>query len=223
MKTKALEEYNINDYDLVIFDCDGTLVDSEHLSNSLLAEMLRELGVECSNEEIITLFSGTSFMKINSYIQETVDVAPDFDFEREFRKRSKILFENKLQPIDGVMKFIESIETKICVASNGPQEKMKVTLAATGLRKYFPDDRIFSAYDIQKWKPEPDLFLFSASEMKTSPNKSLVIEDTIHGAMGAINANIDVLVYSPDKINSQFVEKGIPTFASYNLLIDSIL
>ncbi len=223
MKTKALDEYNIRNYDLVIFDCDGTLVDSEHLSNTLLAEMLRELGVECDNQEIIDLFIGTSFEKINNYIQDNVRKSPKFDFEQEFRKRCKIVFEQELRPIEGVVKFIESLKTKICVASNGPQEKMKVTLSTTGLNKYFPDNCIFSAYDIQKWKPEPDLFLFSASAMDTSSTKSLVIEDTIHGAMGAIHAKMDVLAYSPDKNDNQFAENGIPTFASFAELMNSIL
>jgi len=223
MQTKTIEEYSIHDYDLIIFDCDGTLVDSEHLSNTLLAEMLRELGMECDDEEIIRMFAGTSFEKITSYLKETLTSGPPFDFEREFRKRSKVIFENELLPIEGVKQFIEALDCKKCVASNGPREKMQITLSATGLKSYFPDDCIFSAYDIQKWKPEPELYLSTAATMDISTDKSLVIEDTYHGAMGAVNANIDVLVYSPKNTDSQILQKGIPTFASFRQLANSIL
>ena len=223
MKTKAIEEYSIHDYDLVIFDCDGTLVDSEHLSNTLLAEMLRELGMECNDEEIIEMFAGTSFEKITAYLEETLASGPPFDFEKEFRKRCKVIFENELLPIDGVKQFIESLDCKKCVASNGPLEKMQITLLAAGLKSYFPDDCIFSAYDIQKWKPEPELFLHTSATMDIPPNKCLVIEDTYHGAMGAINANIDVLVYSPKNTDNKLLQKGIPTFASFRQLANYIL
>ncbi len=80
-----------------------------------------------------------------------------------------------------------------CIASNGPQRKMKVSLEASGLKRYFPDENIFSAYDIQKWKPEPDLFLHAARSCYTDSKNCLVVEDTIHGIMAAKEAKMHVV------------------------------
>lgn len=224
MKTKALNQYNISDYDLVIFDCDGTLVDSERLSNRIIADMLRELGVECTDEEVMDRFAGTSFDYINDYLTESLKLNLDFDFEKVYRKRSKVVFEKELLPIAGVPEFLHHLSTPICIASNGPKEKMMVTLEVTDLLKYFTTGNMFSAYDIQKWKPEPDLFLLAAQEMGVKPSKCLVIEDTLHGAMGAIRAHMEVLVYVDDDAKKEeFHGEGIITFDSYELLLATLL
>ena len=223
MKTKALNQFNISSYDLVIFDCDGTLVDSEHLSNRIIADMLRELGIDCTNEEVLERFAGTSFDYINTYLSETLQLNIDFDFEAVYRVRSNEIFEKELLPIEGVPQLLESINTEICIASNGPKEKMNVTLKVTGLLKYFSSGNMFSAYDIQKWKPEPDLFLLAAKQMGVVPEKCLVVEDTLHGAIGAVRANMDVLVYIDNESKKdEFDHEGITTFDSYATLKSAI-
>jgi len=183
-------------YDLIIFDCDGTLVDSEKLSNSLIATMLREIGLSVSNEACLDLFKGKSFADIEAYIDQNLDHQLEFNFQESFRQRSKILFEAELKPIEGVETFLSSLQVKKCVASNGPQIKMKTTLEVTGLSKFFTKENIFSAYDINSWKPKPDLFLYACEMMKVLPEKTLVIEDTEVGGIAANKASIDVILFA---------------------------
>jgi len=204
-------------YDLIIFDCDGTLVDSEILSNSLIATMLREIGIATTDEECIALFKGKSFADIENYIDQKLDHQLEFNFQESFRQRSRILFEAELEPIKGAEAFIQSLGMPICVASNGPQIKMKTTLSVTGLDKYFPDGTIFSAYDFQTWKPEPRLFLEACRRMGSVPEKTLVIEDTVVGGIAAQRANMDFLIYDHEN-TLEFKELGFRTFNRYEEL-----
>jgi len=211
-------------YDLIIFDCDGTLVDSEELSNHLIATMLREIGITISDQESVNLFKGKSFADIENYISQNLDHSLEFNFQESFRQRSKILFEAELEAIEGAESFIKSLNIPICVASNGPQIKMQTTLAVTGLDKYFAPPTIFSAYDIQIWKPEPDLFLEASKAMGSTPEKTLVIEDTVVGGQAAKNAGMNFLIYCAGE-TSEFDALGYQTFSSYKELsfkIDSI-
>lgn len=204
-------------YELIIFDCDGTLVDSEGISNTIIAELINESGIAITAEEAIEKFRGTRFAKIVNFMEEATGKPIDYNFELEFRKRSKTKFENELQPIPGVIDFIEALPIPFCIASNGPQIKMETTLPATGLDKYFNNKNTFSAYDIGHWKPSPELFQYSALAMDCPIDKCLVIEDTISGAMGAVNANIDLQVYAPEDPN-QFTSQGMNVFSDFDEL-----
>ncbi len=201
-------------YDLIIFDCDGTLVDSEHLSNHLIATMLREVGINISDEASIEKFKGGSFNDILNFIEQQLNHKLEFNFEESFRQRSKILFEAELQAIEGVIPLLKKLNVAKCVASNGPQRKMRTTLEVTGLMSYFDKTEIFSAYDIQVWKPKPDLFLYACEKMGVAPSKALVIEDTITGGLAAQNAGIDLIIYSPEN-DEEFSKAGMETFSDY--------
>ena len=183
-------------YKLVIFDCDGTLVDSEPVSNQLVAEMMNELGIEMTREKSIQLFAGKKFEDIERYISERVQLDVGLNFEFEFRKRSRYAFENHLKAIPGVESFIRSLNIPFCVASNGPKEKMKVTLKVTGLDKYFDTHSIFSAYDIHSWKPDPGLFHYVCKSMGYKPEETIIFEDTISGVKAANEAGIDCMVHT---------------------------
>lgn len=205
-------------YGLVIFDCDGTLVDSEPVSNQVVADMMNALGIEMTKEKSIELFAGTQFSFIHQYVIDRVDLADDFNFEKEFRRQSKVAFEKHLNPVPGVRTFIESLTIPYCVASNGPKEKMTVTLKVTGLDKYFEEQKIFSAYDINSWKPDPGLFLHAADSMGFKPEETIVIEDTISGVMAANNAGIDCMVHR-DNIDDTFKGLDYKTFDDFSKLV----
>jgi HAD superfamily hydrolase (TIGR01509 family) len=198
-------------YDLVIFDCDGTLVDSEPLTNRLIAEMINELNISIDTKTCLGLFAGKTIGHITTFIKEQGVSIDDKKFEVSYRERCFALFNDELKPISGVGDLLKGLTVPYCVASNAPKRKMEITLPATGLAKYFSEDRIFSAYDVQQWKPEPALFLYAAQKMNVHPSRCLVIEDTWSGAMGAVNAQIDVLGYNPHGDWQLYID-GVPNF-----------
>jgi len=200
-------------YELIIFDCDGTLVDSEPLTNRLIADMITEMGIPMDQNESLRLFAGKTLKHITSFIASSGVHIDDQKFEDEYRHRCLGLFNEELEAIPGVQSLINQLNIPFCVASNGPKKKMDVTLPAAGLEKYFPPERIFSAYDINHWKPDPELFLHAAECMNVSPSKCLVIEDTWSGLMGAVNGGIDVLGYNPHGDKRMFVN-NVPNYKS---------
>jgi len=223
MKTNSHKDYKLDNYDLIIFDCDGTLVDTESISNEIVGQLIRDLGLDITNKEAHDLFVGTSFETINDYLKSKIKGELKFDLEKEFRIRSKIRFEKELKPIPGALEFIEKINKKICVASNGPKEKMIVTLGATDMLKYFNDENMFSAYDLGKWKPEPDLFLHACKSMNVRTERVLVIEDTLPGVMGGINAAIDVIAIGETIQQTTLEELHVPNFATYRALSNHLM
>ena len=210
---------NIKQKDLYIFDCDGTLVDSETLTNKIIASMLTEIEIPTTTEESLELFAGKKFKDIIAHISKAKPKYDNRQFEKDFRARCTIAFNTELKTVEGVEKLLDKISTHKAIASNGPRVKMDITLKVTDLNKYFPAEHIFSAYDIQKWKPEPGLFLNVLKYFDVSPNKALVIEDTISGVMGAINAGIDVVAINPYE-DQEIIDTGIPSFKTMREIKD---
>ncbi len=209
-------------YDLVIFDCDGTLVNSEPITNRVVAEMMVEKGIPMTLERSVELFAGTKFYKIAQYIDDRTGPIDYAETEREFRARCKVVLEKEIEPIEGITEILDVLSVPFCVASNGPREKMEVTLEAAGIMHHFIGDRIFSAYDIQVWKPQPDLFLYAVEQMNGTKQSALVIEDTISGVMGAINAGIDVWAFCP-KGDPEIATLGIPIYGDMKELKSDLL
>lgn len=174
---------------LFIFDCDGVLVDSERLSHIVLREMMIELGVSISFEETVHRFIGTSTPVCLARVAELVKRPLPTDFFAQFARRTRLAFEAGLKAVPGVEDVLDSILVPYCVASNGDHAKVNFTLDHTGLLGRF-EGRIFTAEDVERPKPAPDLFLHAARTLGADPKSTTVIEDTPTGIAAAKSAGM---------------------------------
>ena len=177
----------IDQFDLIIFDCDGVLVDSERLSLRVDSLFLDRLGWPMGEAEIIERFVGRSDADMRAEIEERTGRPIPADVDREFDRVYRETFEAELRPVDGIVQALDEIVATgvpICVASSGGHAKIRRSLELTGLTSYF-DERIFSAADVALGKPAPDLFLHAASWMGAAPSRSAVVEDSTFGVDAA--------------------------------------
>lgn len=182
-------------YDLVIFDNDGVLVDSEPISNTLLAGYLTELGHPTSYEESLRDYMGAAMHRVHDVVLERSGQRLPEDFDEVFHARVFAAFERELEPVDGIVEVLEKLTADgvpYCVASSGSHERIRVGHRKTGLDKWFGDERIFSSQDVGRGKPAPDLFLYAAERMGVPPEKCLVVEDSPLGVQAAVAAGMDV-------------------------------
>ncbi len=198
--------------DLVIWDCDGVLVDSEWLGAKAFMEIINELGGNVSVEYVYNTLKGGSIHKSVSFVHEHVDVPLEFDIEEIYRKRSDELFERELKAINGVDIILQKITGKRCIASNAPKVKIFKNLSITDLKQYFSDEDIFSAHDINAFKPMPDLFLYAAAMMGIAPEKCVVIEDSIHGAEAAKRAGMKCFGFTEATDPTEFLKQNAVPF-----------
>lgn len=178
-------------WDLVIFDCDGVLIDSELLSIRADRECLAECGIELSVDEIRDRYTGISFAGMVADLEARHGPLPA-DFADRHRTRLWPLFETELQAIPGVGAVLDSLTCKICVASSGRPERLKHALSLVGLYDRF-HPHIFSATEVPRGKPAPDLFLYAAERMGVMPERCVVIEDSLPGVTAAVAAGMRVI------------------------------
>ncbi len=200
-------------FEAVIFDCDGTLVDSEVLGIQVLVECVAELGLAFPLEEAVARFTGAKMADSIAIIEQRLGRPVPGDFVPEMRRRMVEVFRERLQPVEGVEAVLQSLSIPYCVASNGPREKMEVSLHVTGLLPYF-HGRIFSAYDIGSWKPEPGMFLHAAQALGVAPERCAVVEDSLLGAQAGKAAGMRVFGYDPTGYGANLAEAGAQTFSS---------
>jgi len=200
-------------YDLVIFDCDGTLVNSEPLTMKLLAKMMLEIGVKEDYEWLLENFAGKNMKAITDLIEDHIGPFDTEAFEEDYRTRCADLFQEELQPIAGVIDLISSIPCAKCIASNGPQRKMKLSLSCTEIDRWFHTEHIFSAYDIQKWKPDPALIHYALERMNVRASKAVLIEDTMSGVMAGLKAEVDTIAFNP-KQDQKLLNSGATNFSN---------
>ncbi|UFR03062.1 HAD family hydrolase [Streptomyces sp. Go40/10] len=182
-------------YDLVIFDNDGVLVDSEPISNRLLAAYLTELGHPTTYEESIRDYMGSAMHRIHDLILERTGQRLPADFDEVFHRRVFAAFERELQPVAGVTGVLEKLAVDgvpYCVASSGSHARIRVGHRTTGLDRWFTEDRVFSSEDVGRGKPAPDLFLYAAERMGVAPERCAVVEDSPLGVQAAVAAGMDV-------------------------------
>ncbi|MDQ2677282.1 MAG: HAD family hydrolase [Actinomycetota bacterium] len=179
--------------ELVIFDCDGVLVDSERLAVRVESQLLTEMGWPLTEADVLDRFVGRSDAHMIGEIEAHFG-RPVPDFTEQYRLRLFEAFEHELTPVAGVIDALDAIGLATCVASSGTHEKMARTLGSTGLFDRF-DGRIFSATEVERGKPAPDLFLFAAAEMGVPPRACAVIEDSRAGVEAARAAGMSVFGY----------------------------
>ncbi|MGW5089911.1 HAD family hydrolase [Streptomyces coelicoflavus] len=182
-------------YDLVIFDNDGVLVDSEPISNRLLAGYLTELGHPTSYEDSLRDYMGGAMHRVHDLVLERTGRRLPEDFDDVFHGRVFAAFERELEPVPGAVDVLEKLAADgvaYCVASSGSHERIRVGHRKAGLDRWFDDGRIFSSQDVGRGKPAPDLFLHAAGRMGVAPERCAVIEDSPLGVQAAVAAGMDV-------------------------------
>ncbi|WP_346837960.1 HAD family hydrolase [Microbulbifer sp. SAOS-129_SWC] len=184
--------------ELVIFDCDGVLVDSESIVCRILAEEMNKLGMTTTPEALDEQFSGRPAKDCLLEIETRYGGPLPDDYFGNTERRIREAFHTELEPVAGIgdlLDHLQQVNLRTCVASSGSHDKMRLTLNKTGLYDYF-DGRIFSADDVSRGKPHPDLFLFAAQTMGVEPQRCLVVEDSIAGVTAAVAAGMPVVGYS---------------------------
>ncbi len=183
----------------IIFDCDGTLVDSEMLSNEVLVEAVAEHGLNLSVDEATLAFRGGKMADCVAHLEALLGRPLPEHFVPTLRSRTADAFRTKLQPITGALELIRWLADRswpICVASSGPVEKIELSLSLTGLSPFF-EGRIFSSYDIGAWKPDPSLFLHAAKAMGVRPDDCAVVEDSLPGIRAGLAAGMAAFAFQP--------------------------
>ena len=187
--------------DLIIFDCDGTLVDSEFLCNLALQQQLAEFGINSDAEELMAMYRGVKLNVTLSCLESEFKMTFPSSFIPDYRLKVRHLFDQQLKANVGVDELLASLTIPFCVASSAPRAKIEHALKVTGLAKYFVSENIFSSYEIDSWKPEPDIFLHAAKTMKFEPAQCCVIEDSLVGLQAANAAKMKSVYYAPELLD----------------------
>ncbi|MFD1746836.1 HAD family hydrolase [Rhizobium helianthi] len=180
---------------LVIFDCDGVLVDSEPLSVRVLMDAVAAHGGTLSEAEAYRRFLGRSMATMVSILDEDFGIAADAAFLEGMRRALYQRFEEELQPIEGIANALQQMPWRKCVASSSQPERIRLSLRLTGLQNFF-EPHIFSATMVKRGKPEPDLFLHAAAEMNAEPSQCVVVEDSPAGILAAKRAGMRVFAFT---------------------------
>ncbi len=178
--------------DLIIFDCDGVLVDSEVISCRAHADVLTRYGYPITSEQVFDRFLGRSARQAHAEVEGELGRALPDEYHAALQGELYRTFEAELEAVAGIHEALDQIALPACVASSGSHQRMRISLGRTRLHERFAPN-IFSASEVANGKPAPDLFLFAAQKMKTKPERCLVIEDSISGITAARAAGMTVL------------------------------
>jgi HAD superfamily hydrolase (TIGR01509 family) len=216
-----MNDLPMNDLELVIFDCDGVLVDSEAISNDVLARRLSAEGLQTTLAQARRDYQGLLLSEVVLSAEAQLGRKLPEDWLDAYERERNDAFRRDLEPVAGAAEAVARVLAAgiaVCVASQGKPEKIRLSLELTGLRDRFPGAALFSAYEVARGKPHPDLFLHAASAMGAEPARCAVVEDTPSGAMGAVAAGMRVLGYSADSDEPALRRAGAETFTSMDQL-----
>lgn len=185
--------------ELVIFDCDGVLVDSEIIANQIMSDYVTRHGAPMSPDDCLQHLVGLSLTSCRTRIRDLHDVEMPDTYVDDIRSLTAEALADQVEAVPGVHDTLETLRSlagiSVCVASSGTPDKMALTLGRTGLDTFF-DGQVFSAVSVERGKPAPDLFLYAARQMGIAPEKAVVIEDSPYGVQGAKAAGMTALGFA---------------------------
>lgn len=180
--------------DLLIFDCDGVLIDSEVISARVLVELAAEAGARFDAAHVREHFLGRSFPTVAASIRDSFGIALPPDFEARYRAQLLARFEAELRPMPGVLDLLGRLAVPACVATSSSPPRAARSLAIAGLDRFFP--QVFTASLVPRGKPAPDLFLHAAAAMGAAPDRCLVVEDSRPGLLAGRAAGMEVAFFA---------------------------
>ena len=199
-------------FDLVIWDCDGVLIDSERLAIRTESQILTELGWPLSEADVLELFVGRSSRYMQTVIEEKL--GRPVDWKNQFERRIREASERELAPVEGVIDALDAIDIASCVASSSSHAMLNFKLGLTGLAERF-SGRIYSADDVAHGKPDPAVFLFAAASRGVAPERCAVIEDSVSGVEAGVAAGMSVFAFTGGVTSAEKLQrKGVVLFRS---------
>ncbi|MDO9344500.1 HAD family hydrolase [Pseudomonas pergaminensis] len=195
---------------LVIFDCDGVLVQSEEITLSVLIAMLNALAQRETMLDVtrfIEHFRGRKIADCLREAEQLLNVSLDDKFEQHFRQQALEALTHSLKATEGMIEVLEGLTVPYCVASSAPRNKIEHCLRMTGLLPYF-EGRIFSCYELGRWKPDPLVFLTACDTYGVDVSDAVVVEDSVTGIQAAVAAHISVIGFGPAHRHSQLAAAG---------------
>ena len=213
---------------LVIFDCDGVLVDSEPLSLATLTAGLNRIGVPIDLDTVRNRFAGTSMVSIMGHIERDYGIPAPEGFVDVVKAETLATFDRELKAMHGVAAAIRGLGMPVCVASSSDPVRLRHSLALTGLLDLFSGN-VFSSAQVARGKPFPDLFLFAAEQMGTAPASCLVIEDSVPGVTAAVAAGMRVVGFTGgghwnhDRAGTDLLRAGAETVFSDYLNLSKVI
>ena len=199
----------MSNFELIIFDCDGVIVDSERIANEVFAKVLNEeFGFSLSLDDMFQTFVGYSSSQCMAIIKEMLGEEPPPHLESRYKEEINHALATSVTAVSGIENAITNISIPYCVASSGSYEKMHTTLGKTKLLNYF-DGKLHSTTDVDRGKPFPDIYLYAAKKMGVlDPSKCLVIEDSPLGVKGGVSAGMTVFGYSELMDRNRLINAG---------------
>lgn len=191
----------MDELELVIFDCDGVLVDSEVISNDVLAQALTAEGLPTTLAQARHEYQGLLLSEVVQRAQQSLGRELAEDWVPRFERDRAEAFQRELEAVPGAASTVQRVKDAgipVCVASQGSVEKTRMTLGLTGLRSLFPAHALFSGGLVPRGKPHPDLFLHAAATMRARPSRCVVVEDTVSGVTAAVAAGMRAIGYAAD-------------------------
>jgi HAD superfamily hydrolase (TIGR01509 family) len=179
-------------YELIIFDCDGVLVDSEVLAVEVESTLLGEVGISLSPTELAEQYVGLSYTSMIRDLEARFERWLPPRLREDIETQTMQTFRDRLQAVEGAAAFLDGLAHPRCVASSSDLDRINLTLRLTGIAKHFDATKIYSAQMVENGKPDPDLFLLAASRSRVAPERCLVIEDSAYGVTAAVRAGMDV-------------------------------